>query len=354
MRSQGPLVHETDARRINRHVIYGPYAHLPRGRFEAHFGLRTLGGYGWPATRIKIEVARDNIVVAAARVSPKALSRGSEHPPTLGFVVPDTITDDSLAEYEFRVHVSGWSWGGRLQFSGVQLEQVGALPSARYRVPELHIGEQLSLLVELVKQRLRFTAIDKAPAAVEPAAPVVAQLARSPEAPKIMIAPLSNSSLRDWPFDSYDRLVTLLLEKTRAQIVLVGAPSQTATLAALAAQDGERVVNLAGQTAWGELPGVLERADLVICNNSGVAHLAAELGVPTLAIYSASHQPQEWGPRGPRARTLMAEVACSPCGHDRIEHCPVDHLCMRLITPERVLSEATAMLDNRAVTSTAI
>jgi ADP-heptose:LPS heptosyltransferase len=36
----------------------------------------------------------------------------------------------------------------------------------------------------------------------------------------------------------------------------------------------------------------------VISNNSGVAHLAAACGAPTLTIYSGSHQPQEWGPRG--------------------------------------------------------
>jgi ADP-heptose:LPS heptosyltransferase len=46
----------------------------------------------------------------------------------------------------------------------------------------------------------------------------------------------------------------------------------------------------------------------VIANNSGVAHLAVACGTPTLAIYSGSHQPQEWGPRGNNVRAVMALV----------------------------------------------
>jgi ADP-heptose:LPS heptosyltransferase len=104
------------------------------------------------------------------------------------------------------------------------------------------------------------------------------------------------------------------------------------------------VLNLADRTSWPELSGILSLADLVICNNSGIAHQAAALGAPTLAIYSASHQPREWGPRGDHVRTLMAEVACSPCGHDRLNDCPNEHLCMRLITPDIVLTNALEML----------
>jgi ADP-heptose:LPS heptosyltransferase len=82
----------------------------------------------------------------------------------------------------------------------------------------------------------------------------------------------------------------------------------------------------------------------VIANNSGVAHLAAACGAPTLAIYSGSHQPQEWGPRGDRVRAIMALVPCSPCGYDKLEECPNDHLCMKQIAPETVADQAIAML----------
>ncbi len=93
------------------------------------------------------------------------------------------------------------------------------------------------------------------------------------------------------------------------------------------------------------MSALLSLADLVICNNSGIAHAVAAQGGRTLAIYSASHQPQEWGPRGTRTRALMAAVPCSPCGLDRLQDCPHDHLCMKLITPEFVLTQAIPMLE---------
>ncbi|HEX5321117.1 MAG TPA: glycosyltransferase family 9 protein, partial [Stellaceae bacterium] len=130
-------------------------------------------------------------------------------------------------------------------------------------------------------------------------------------------------------------------------IVLVGSPAQRGQLDEIVSPRGrdERIVNLAGQADWEQSAAVVRDADLVIANNSGIAHLAGASGTPTLAIYSGSHQPQEWGPRGNRVRAVMALVPCSPCGHDKLESCPNDHLCMRLIAPDAIAAEAIAMLS---------
>jgi len=129
--------------------------------------------------------------------------------------------------------------------------------------------------------------------------------------------------------------------------VLVGSRDQLTLLSHICHQHaGEgRLINLGGQIDWGELAGVMRRADLVIANNSGVAHLAAACGRPTLAIYSGSHQPQEWGPRGESVRAVTAVVPCSPCGYERLELCPHDHRCMKLIEPEIIFRDALAMLS---------
>jgi ADP-heptose:LPS heptosyltransferase len=104
-----------------------------------------------------------------------------------------------------------------------------------------------------------------------------------------------------------------------------------------------RVVNIAGSTDWSETAAIVRAANPVIANNSGVAHLAAASGTPILAIYSGSHQPQEWGPRGKDVRVVMAMVPCSPCGYDRIERCPNDHQCMKQIAPETIADQDIGM-----------
>jgi ADP-heptose:LPS heptosyltransferase len=146
---------------------------------------------------------------------------------------------------------------------------------------------------------------------------------------------------------NYARLVALLLARTECSIILVGSGAQHRQLERLVEKNGRdpRITNLAGAGDWFATAEIVRAADLVIANNSGVAHLAAACGTPTLAIYSGSHQPQEWGPRGDRVHAIMALVPCSPCGYDKLEECPNDHLCMKQIAPETIADQAIAMLS---------
>src|SRR5262249_32475894 len=172
----------------------------------------------------------------------------------------------------------------------------------------------------------------------------------------IVISPVSNSDLRDWGIANYARLVSLLLDKIDCRIALVGSGAQRHELDHLIDENGRdpRITNLAGAHDWFETAAIVRAADLVIANNSGVAHLAAGCGTPTLAIYSGSHQPQEWGPRGDDVRAVMALVPCSPCGYDKLNECPNDHLCMKQIAPETSVEEAATLLSGTNVGSRAI
>ena len=218
----------------------------------------------------------------------------------------------------------------------------------RFKPAELHIGDQLSLLVELVDQRTRpLPRADWLVADREAASPGLAEPVAWPNgAKRLVIAPFSNSRVRNWGLDKYSRLAARLLESEDCAIVLVGSPEQREQLAEIVSAHGGggRIVNLAGRADWMQSAAVIRQADLVIANNSGIAHLAAACGTPVLAIYSGSHQPREWGPRGTRVRAVMAAVPCSPCGYDKLELCPNDHLCMSLITPEAIAAEALSML----------
>jgi ADP-heptose:LPS heptosyltransferase len=222
-------------------------------------------------------------------------------------------------------------------------------PLPRLRRAELHIGEQLSLLVRLLADRTRpvYDALGTRVVPPEDTNPL--DLGSIPSNVKrIVISPVGNSDLRNWPLAKYAALVLELLQRLDCVILLTGARSQSGEIAAIVRDSGnpERVIDLAGRTAWTDMPDLLRRADLVICNNSGVAHLAAACGVRTLAIYSASHQPQEWGPRGALARAIMAVVPCSPCGYDRLADCPNDHACMHFIRPEMVAQLAIDFLSD--------
>lgn len=337
------LIRQGRGRIPKGHVVFGPYVHLPPGRFKVTFALAAQGALAWPTSRLSVEVARDEVLLASVKVRPEDLA-GASPGPSLEFDNHEDSPDESLGKFEFRVNRAGWAPGGALQFAGVRLERVGAAqPTSRHRPVELHIGEQLSLLVELIRQRVDIPPAEPAPS---PRCAAATEVAALPPGRRIMLAPLSNKTLRDWPLESYARLAGLLLRRAETHVILLGAGAQAEVLSRIAVLNGDdaRILSLAGRTSWAELAEVVGLADLVICNNSGIAHLAALHGLPTLGIYSGAAQPVEWGPRGLSVRTLMAEVECSPCGFDRLEDCGHDYRCMRLITPEIVRAHAEAML----------
>lgn len=346
-----PFRHDTDFSVGDTHVIYGPYIRLPPGRFRATFGLQLSGlRFGLKRTRITVDVTYNGSDTIATR----AFTADRIAPAINDGVQVDFVNNHEDGTFEFRVHTSGRPLRAVMGFSGVRLDQIEAPATARFRRSDLHIGEQLSLLVQLLADRTN----QLYPARAAVAGPegsgagalsgeVAEMLDAVPQGRhRVVVAPVSNSDLRDWPLAYYVSLVRAMVERLDCVVLLVGSRTQAKLLDRIVEESGcaGKVVSLAGHTVWSDMPAVLRRADLVICNNSGIGHLAASVGAPTLAIYSASHQPQEWGPRGPRSQALMAVVPCSPCGYDRLSECPYEHACMQGLLPESVFAQVARRL----------
>ncbi len=338
--------HESVFKSVTGPLLKSSTFFLPRGSYSVSFNLSAHSFVpGLRGTGVKIEVVADGERTVASKVfGRRSISRISSEGATLHFE-----SSGRPSTYEFLVITEGRPLIGRLRFAGLRLRRHDA-NGARFSPSELHVGEKLSLLVNLIRQRtlsLYPQPANSSPATLEAGAESV-----------FVISPFSNSTIRDWPTTSYAELIKLLLDRFACKVVIIGSPAQAAQAAGLMAQlderdNGSNLVNKVGQTKWSDLQAILKSASLVICNNSGIAHQAAHLGVRTLAIYSASHQPSEWGPRGEHSRAVMVSVACSPCGYERIADCVNDHLCMRLITPEAIVGQVEAMLSVEAATSLA-
>ena len=103
----------------------------------------------------------------------------------------------------------------------------------------------------------------------------------------------------------------------------------------------------------GELMDELRRARLVVGVDSGLAHLAGALGVPTLVLYGSTSS-ELTGCRGNGARNLQAEFACSPCGSRtcryrgpgvRWRQAAVTPPCYGELDPDRVWAAALETMD---------
>jgi len=93
-------------------------------------------------------------------------------------------------------------------------------------------------------------------------------------------------------------------------------------------------VNLAGELDVADLTAVLRGAGVVVGNDSGPVHIAAAMGVPTVALFGST-SPAWTAPRGPRAAAVSIGVDCSPCFR---RECPDGTTrCLGELTPEAVL-----------------
>ncbi|MGH7832247.1 MAG: glycosyltransferase family 9 protein [Candidatus Binatia bacterium] len=75
---------------------------------------------------------------------------------------------------------------------------------------------------------------------------------------------------------------------------------------------------------------------MYIGNDSGMTHLAAALGVETLAIFGPTN-PVEWRPRGRNVNVLSLGAACSPCDPGSMKLCR-HRMCLNDLSPEKVIS----------------
>lgn len=125
--------------------------------------------------------------------------------------------------------------------------------------------------------------------------------------------------------------------------VLLGAPSDVSIAEAIVQEAGGELYSLVGRDAPELLPRLLARLDLLVSMDTGVAHLAAAVGVPLVTLFGPT-DPRLTAPRGANTSIIWKPPPCSPCF---LPECPIDHPCMRAIGVEEVLESVEARLGAR-------
>ncbi len=150
----------------------------------------------------------------------------------------------------------------------------------------------------------------------------------------------SGSRAKLWNAARFGEVTRKLGAAMGARAVILGGVSESALALEAEAALGGAPLQLQGKTSLGELIGVLSQLSLFLANDSGPMHLAAALGVPTLAVFGPT-DPSETGPLGPRATFVREPVECSPCLY---RDCPIDHRCMERVGVARVYEAAMGLV----------
>ncbi len=160
----------------------------------------------------------------------------------------------------------------------------------------------------------------------------------------LAIGPGSKMPAKVWPQDRFFDLTRRLLEQyPDLHVVVLGGPEDRAVGAHLANALGNRICNLAGTLSVYGSGAALLSSRVYVGNDTGTMHLAAMVGRPCVALFSARDFPGHWDPYGAAHIILRHDVECAGC---MLEVCNEHHnKCMKLISVDEVYGATVQLLD---------
>jgi lipopolysaccharide heptosyltransferase II len=161
--------------------------------------------------------------------------------------------------------------------------------------------------------------------------------------PMIAFAPGAKLEPNRWPVERFIEVGKSLSARGYA-IVVLGGGSDAAMCERIAKAIGRNAATLAGKTTVRDSCEVLARCTMLVCNDSGVQHLASAVGTPCVSLFTRREFPGMWWPHGSQHQVLMKNVECHTCFLDA---CPYDNKCIKAIGVDEVIAAAARVLERR-------
>ena len=304
---------------------------IKRGRPDAHVTILCRSNLE-PLWREQPEV--DDVIALPGRVRPShagELIKGRRPYYDTGILFPNS-TRSALEMKLGGVHmIYGYEGHHRRRMLRWTIPEPPADP------PTHHLERYLFVVGKLgadVSDRENLLALPRPPAPIEPAQ----------SRWKVALCPGAEfGEAKRWPTERFVEAVRLLREQLtddEIEIVIVGSPAEQELGESIAEAIAHPRENLAGKTTIGELIEHLQTCHIVVSNDTGTMHLAAALGIPTVAIFGST-SPELTSPIGSIHRVIREKVECSPCFK---RTCPIDFRCMTRIPAGRVVKEIRALM----------
>jgi heptosyltransferase-2 len=228
-------------------------------------------------------------------------------------------------------------------------ERIGFVGEARFGlINQLRWGEKA--LPRFIDKNAALALPDKAP--LPPEWPVPELRVPADEAARwrqaqglgtgkaVTLAPGSVGASKRWTY--YGEVAKLLAEQG-LDVWVAGGPGEKALAQEIVAAGGERVRDLTGTDLRNGILA-MAAASVAISNDSGLMHIAAALGTPTMGIFGPT-SPYLWAPLNGLAATVQTRthLACQPC--QRTVCTMNDHRCMRDIPASDVVEITRRVLE---------
>ena len=158
----------------------------------------------------------------------------------------------------------------------------------------------------------------------------------------IIVAPGSVWYTKMWPLENYIELVNRLLE-IAYNVVLIGSKNEKylsdRIMESVKNENKQNLLSVIGDFDILDSAALIEKSDLVICNDSGALHIANATKTPVYAIFGPTTKDMGYFPFNENDMVFEVDIYCRPCGRHGGKICPEKHFkCMRMITVDVILN----------------
>lgn len=199
----------------------------------------------------------------------------------------------------------------------------------------LNLAEQASIPVHEREVKLHIDQTD-----IEAGCTLMREHGLDPEK-TICVAPGAQfGGAKRYPSESY-RYVLKWLSEAGWQILVLGTPAEREIGESCLSEVTTPCWNSSGNTTLTQALQILTACRLLLCNDSGLMHVAAGMGKPVVGVFGAT-DPERTAPSGAHVQLLYRPAICSPCLQR--ECTTPGHPCMGNILPETVRDSCLTLL----------
>ncbi|OGS21275.1 MAG: hypothetical protein A2252_08395 [Elusimicrobia bacterium RIFOXYA2_FULL_39_19] len=150
---------------------------------------------------------------------------------------------------------------------------------------------------------------------------------------------------KQWPEEKFAELIEKLADTKKIKILITGTTPNNSLKNRLKNMDYQKLTRVVfmPKLSIGVYASVLKHSKLLLCNNTGIMHLACALNIPVIGLHG-SISTEKWGPVGQKSITIKADIDCSPCIYLGFEYNCNENKCMNSINTSEVLNNINSIL----------
>ncbi|MFN3967188.1 MAG: glycosyltransferase family 9 protein, partial [Endomicrobiia bacterium] len=145
-----------------------------------------------------------------------------------------------------------------------------------------------------------------------------------------------------WPFENFIKLIEEIIKKYNIKIIVTGTKRTEPFIKTIPEKIKENTKYIL-DAPIDLLSAIISKSVLIVCNNTGIMHLACAIGIPVIGLHGPT-DPLKWGPLGKNSISIKSKLPCSPCLYLGFEYACKTNNCMKSITTEEVIENVDRIL----------